>query len=104
MKDGCLQKLIIIECSHQATQFKKIHHALSVICVDKGFKFVDNVIHKNKELIKTNHLPTYPNESLWSTIVNIEIDMVDPTATLDVQTGDRPIIKAVLKKVFDVNM
>ena len=43
MIDGCLHKFTITECSHWATQFKKINYALPVLCVDKGFKFVDNV-------------------------------------------------------------
>ena len=50
MKDSCLNKLVITECSHQATQFKKIHNVLPVLCADKGYKHVDNVIRKNKEL------------------------------------------------------
>ena len=58
MKEGCLNKLIITECSHQAPQFKKIHKALSVLCADKGFKFVDLAICENKELVKVDDLPT----------------------------------------------
>ena len=36
MKDGRLNKLVIIECSHRATLFKKIHDVLAVLCADKG--------------------------------------------------------------------
>ena len=61
MKDGCLNKLVIIECSHQDTQFKKIHNVLSVSCADKGYKHVDNMICKNKELDKVKHFPDYPD-------------------------------------------
>ena len=106
MKEGCLHKLTITECSHQATQFKEIHNILPVLYADKGFKFVDNVICTNKGLIKTNHLQAYLDETLWSTIVNVKINTVDPTATPDAQTGACPIIKAVLKKtrVFGANM
>ena len=68
-KDGCLNKLTTTKWSHWETQFKKIHNALSVLCADKGFKFVDNVIRTNKELVKADHLPTYLIESLWSTII-----------------------------------
>ena len=77
MKDGCLHKLTITECSYQATQFKKIHDALPVLCVDKGFRFINNITCTNKELIKTNHLPTYPDETLYLTVVNVEINLVD---------------------------
>ena len=37
MKDGSLFKLTITECTHQATQYKKIIDTLPVLCVDKGF-------------------------------------------------------------------
>ena len=61
MKDGYLNKLVITECSHQATQFKKILYVLSVSCVDKGYKYVNDGIHKNKELDKMKHFLDYPN-------------------------------------------
>ena len=61
MKDGYLNKLVITECFHRATQFKKIHNVLSVLCGDKGYKYVDDIISKNKELDKVKHLPTYPD-------------------------------------------
>ena len=61
MKDGCLNKLIIIEYSHQATQYKKILDVLVVLYADKGYKHVDNVICKNEELDKVKHLPVYPD-------------------------------------------
>ena len=106
LKDGCLHKLTITECSHRATQFKKIHNALPVLCVDKGFKFVDDVICTNKELVKLDYLPTYPNTSLWSSIIYIQINTVELFVATDAQTGARPIIKVMAEKtrVFDSNM
>ena len=59
MKDGCLNKLLITECSHRATQFKKIHNVLSVLCIDKGYKHVDDVICKKEELDKVKHFLDY---------------------------------------------
>ena len=105
MKDGCLNKLIITECSHRATQFKKIHNVLPVLCAYKGFNFIDNVIRKNKELEKVDHLPVYPDETRWSTILNVEINTVYPTAAADA-SGACPNSKVVAKKthVFDANL
>ena len=64
MKDNCLHKLTITECSHRATQFKKILDALPVLYADKGFGFIDDVICTNKELIEADHLLTYPDATL----------------------------------------
>ena len=47
MKGGCLNKLVITECSHQATQLKKTNNVLLVICADKEYKYVNNVIQMN---------------------------------------------------------
>ena len=101
MKDSCLHKFTITEYSHRATQFKKIHDALPILCIEKGLRFINNVIRANKELIKTNHLPTYPDETLWSTVVNIEINLVDLTAAVNTQTGACSIIKVVTTKAHD---
>ena len=67
MKDDCLNKLIITECSYQATQFKKIHNVLPVLCVDKGYRYVNDVICKNEELDKVNYLLVYLDATKWST-------------------------------------
>ena len=106
MKDACLHKLTITECSHQATQFKKIHNALPVLCTDKGFRFISDIICTNKELLKTNHLTIYPDANLWLRTMNLKINLIDPLVPVDTQTGARPIIKVVAKKthVFDTNM
>ena len=52
-----------------------------------------------------DHLPTYPDETRWQTIVNVEIDTVDPTAAADV-SGSGPNIKVVVKNthVLDANI
>ena len=102
MKDGCLNKLIITECSHQATQFKKIHNVLSVLCAEKEFKYVDDIICINKELVNVDHLSTYPNETRWPIVVNVKIDTIDPTAAVDA-FDSRPNIKVVTKKTHVFN-
>ena len=85
---------------------KKIYYTLPFLCADKGFKFVSNVICTNKELVKADHLLTYPNESLWSTIMYVHINTVDTTAPVYVTTGAYPIVKVMAEKihVFDANM
>ena len=60
MKGGCLHKLTITECTHQATQYKKLIDALPVLCTDKGFRFVNDIICTDRELVKASFLPSYP--------------------------------------------
>ena len=66
MKDGPLSKLIITKGGQRATQYKKIIDALPVFCADKGYRFIDDVIHTNKELQESAFLPTYPDATRWS--------------------------------------
>ena len=66
MKDGPPPKLTINKGGQRATQHKKIIDALPVFYVDKGYKFIDNVICTNTELLEVAFLPTYPNQALWS--------------------------------------
>ena len=44
MKDGCISKLTITETGHRATQYKKIIDALPVLCADKNYRYIDNII------------------------------------------------------------
>ena len=46
LKDGCLYKLTITECSNWAIQLKKIHDALQILYTDKGYKHLDSIILK----------------------------------------------------------
>ena len=84
----------------------KIYNVLSVFCTDKGYKCVDNVIHKNKEVDRAKHFPVYPDASKWSTELNVEIKMVDPNATPYTTTSVRPNIKVLTNKIhiFEENL
>ena len=73
LKDGCLYKLTITEDSHQATQLKKIRDALPILYVNKSYKYIEDVICNNKELIKANHMPTYPDHTRWLNLIMSEL-------------------------------
>ena len=47
VKDGCLHKITITEGSHQATQLKKIRDALPILCANKNFKYLNDIICNN---------------------------------------------------------
>ena len=44
MKDGPISKLLIIKTGHRPTQFKKITDTLPVLCADKNFQGLDEVL------------------------------------------------------------
>ena len=44
MKDGCISKLTITKTGHQATQYKKIIDTLPVLCVDKNFRYTNDIL------------------------------------------------------------
>ena len=51
------------------------------------------------------HMPTYPDATQWSTVMNVKTNTVDRNAAWDV-AGVRPIIKRLTKRihVFDENV
>ena len=85
MKDGPLSKLTITNRGQQATQYKKIIDALPVFCADKGYKFINDVIWTNTELIQAAFLPTYPDPALWSSTYHVQLNIVNPAAIPDAQ-------------------
>ena len=106
MKDGPLSKLTITKSGQQATQYKKIIDALPVFCADKGYRFIDDVIQTNTELLQAAFLPTYPDPALWSSTYHVQINVVNPAAIPDPQTLRRPVIADMQEKshVFNPNL
>ena len=100
MKDGCLSKLTITESSNRAIQFKKIVNALPVYCADKGYRYIDNVICKNTELLEAAFLPPYLDASRWSITFHIEIETVDPASAPGTNSSRTPTKEMVEKTQF----
>ena len=105
MKDGPLSKLKITKGGQRATQYKNIIDALPVFCADKGYKFINDVIWTNTELLEVAFLPTYPNATLWSSTYHIQVDVVGTAAVPDANSV-RPLITEIQWKshVFDLNL
>ena len=56
IKGRCLHKLTITEGLHQATQLKKIHDTLPILCVENNYKYLEDVIlNNNQELVKATY-------------------------------------------------
>ena len=61
MKDSLISKLTITKTGHRPTQFKKITDTLPVLCADKNFQGLDEVLRTKHDLVETDFIPTYPN-------------------------------------------
>ena len=80
MKDGPISKLIITKIGHRPTQFKKISDALPVLCADKNYQGLDEVLCTGRDRVETDFMPAYPNATRWSTTHHVKISTVNPTA------------------------
>ena len=49
MKDGPISKLTITKTGHKPSQFKKISNALSVLCADKNYQSLNEVLHTRRD-------------------------------------------------------
>ena len=105
MKDGPLSKLTITKAGQHATQFKKIIDALPVFCADKGYRFIDDIIRTNKELLEAAFLPAYPDPTRWSTTYHVQVATVNPNGTPD-SKGILPVVMELQMKshVSDPNL
>ena len=92
MKDGPLSKLIITKGGQQATRYTKVIDTLPVFYAGKGYKFINDVIRTNTELVQTTSLPTYPNATLWSNTYHVQVETINPAAIPDPQTLCCPLI------------
>ena len=106
MKDGCISKLTIAETGHQATRYKKIVDTLPVLCGDKNYRCIDDILCTWIDLDKADFTPPYPDANRWSNTYNVEIKTVNPLGTPDPGTNERPpiIVVSTQTQIFDANL
>ena len=92
MKDGCISKLAIIKAGHWATQYKKTIDTLPILCADKNFRYIDNVLCAWTNLQEVTILPRYPNPDQWSNTYSVEIETVNSNAVPDQVTYEHSVI------------
>ena len=56
MKDGPISELIITKTGHRSTQYKKIVDTLHVLCVDKNFWGLNDVIQTENSLVEADFM------------------------------------------------
>ena len=59
MKNGPISKLLFTKTGHRPTQYKKITDTLPVLCVEKNFWGVNEVIRTGHDLVERDFMSTY---------------------------------------------
>ena len=90
MKDGPISKLIITKTGYQPTQYKKIIDTLPVLCADKNYRGIDDVIQTENDLVETDFMTNYPDADQWSTTRHVEIETINPNDAPDAVPGLGP--------------
>ena len=103
-KDGPFSKLTITKTGHRPSQFKKISDALPVLCADKNYRGLDEVLCTGRDPVETDFMPAYSNATQWSTTHHVQIASVNPTAPADAQTNERPVTYQVLEQTVVTNV
>ena len=79
MKDGRISKLIITDTGHRPTQYKKIIDTLPILCADKNYQGINDVIRNGIDLVEADFKPPYSDIDWWSFNHHVEIRTVNPT-------------------------
>ena len=98
MKNGPNSKLLITETGHRPTQYKKIIDTLPVLCANKDYQGIDDVIWNRMDRVKTYFMLLYPDTTRWSNNYHVEILNVDPSIVAAANTSLRPPIVTLLQK------
>ena len=98
MKDGSISKLLITKTGHRPIQYKKIIDTLLVLCADKNYQGIDDVVWNRIDRVKTDFMPPYPDVTWWSNTHHVKIVTVNPSVTADANTSLGPPIVTLLQK------
>ena len=97
MKDSPIFKLAITKTGHRRSQSKKISNALPVLCADKNYRGLDEVLRTGRDKVENDFIPAYPNATRLSTTHHVQIASINPTAELVAGTNIRPVIYRVME-------
>ena len=61
MKDSPIFKLLITKTGHRPTQFKNITDTLPILCANKNFRGLNEVLPTGHDLAETDSMLIYPN-------------------------------------------
>ena len=61
MKDSPISKLTITEIGHRPSHFKKIRDVLLVLCADKNYQDLNEVLRTRRDKVEDDFMPAYPD-------------------------------------------
>ena len=80
MKDSPISKLIITETRHRPTQYKKVIDTLPVLCADKNYQGLDDIIWNGINLlVEADFTPQYSGMVYHSPCGNCSLQPNQPT-------------------------
>ena len=85
MKDGPISKLITIKSGYQPIQYKKIVDTPPVLCTDKNYQVINDVVWNRINLVEADFTLIYPDANRWSNTNHLKIRTVNQT---DVRAAD----------------
>ena len=77
--------------------------ALPVLCADKNYRYIYDIVHTWTKLRAAAFLPVHPDPAQWSDTYSVEIKTVNPNAPPAAQTGACPIIISMVEKTHILN-
>ena len=105
MKDSPICKLIITETGYRPTRYKKVIDTLPVLCVEKNYQGLDDIIWNGIDLVKADFTSPYPDADLWSTTHYVEIRTINPVNVAVADGSRTPTITMERQTyVFEANI
>ena len=105
MKDSLISKLLITKTGHRPVQYKKVMDTLPVLCADKNYQGLDDIIQNGIDLVEVDFTLPYPEANRWTTTHHVEVRTVN-LWDLQFADGSRPPIITLAREthVFDANL
>ena len=106
MKDGLISKLTITRTGHWSTQYKKIADTLPVLCADKKYRGIDDVLCNEIKLVEAAFTLIYSDTNQWSNTYNVDIRTINPTAAILADDGSslQTITLEQQTNIFNANL
>ena len=105
MKDGPISKLIITKTEHHPTQYNKTVDTLPVLCTDKNYQCLNEVVQTENDLVEADFMLLYLDTIHWSTMYHVQISTVNPMDVSQADGSCPPRLKILEQThVFDANL
>ena len=75
MKDCQISKLLISKTGHRSTHYKNIIGTLRVLCADKNYQSMDDVIQNGIDRVEMDFMQTYPGTTRWSNAHHVKLKL-----------------------------